>query len=599
MSYRDRLASGESVDLRPKPAVRVNAKYGKLWRSSRTVEASLLSMLLTANTSASGWTHRPLRLSGARITGTLDLESATLTRPLYLEDCFLEDSITLNDADAITIRLTGCHLPGMLCSGLHTRGDLRLNDGFTAIGNIDLHGARIGGKLDCDGGTFINPHGTALTAHSLKVEGDMWCTDGFRVTGEVDLLGAYIGGQFDCSGGIFSNKNGKSLKASRLTVSGSIYCREGFTATGEVDLSGARIDGQLSCVGGTINNENQTALNGDSMSVGGSVLCRDGFTATGEVNLRSAHIGGQLDCGGGIFSNETQTALNAESATIDGSVFFRGGFTATGEVNLRSAHIGGQLSCVQGTFSNENDVALRLYRTEVAKDVVFGPRSLTGMLNLSFAKIGSWRDAETTWPDKGKLRLNGLSYSFIEAQPPVSARRRLQWLQHNAEGYLPQPYDQLASAYTAQGDDSAARTVQISAQWRRRAALAAAKGWRQRALWPFRMFWSVILWATIGYGYRPWQIVAPIGVLYGFGCWWFNHAVGHGEMVRMKGLDPHVQFNGARYTADLLVPGASLGERVHFIAVGQAAWWATGYTLAGWALAAMLIAGLTGVFKRQ
>ncbi len=221
------------------------------------------------------------------------------------------------------------------------------------------------------------------------------------------------------------------------------------------------------------------------------------------------------------------------------------------------------------------------------------------MLNLSFAKIGSWRDAETTWPDKGKLRLNGLSYSFIEAQPPVSARRRLQWLQHNAEGYLPQPYDQLASAYTAQGDDSAARTVQISAQWRRRAALAAAKGWRQRALWPFRMFWSVILWATIGYGYRPWQIVAPIGVLYGFGCWWFNHAVGHGEMVRMKGLDPHVQFNGARYTADLLVPGASLGERVHFIAVGQAAWWATGYTLAGWALAAMLIAGLTGVFKRQ
>ena len=58
MSYRDRLASGEWVDLRPKPAVRVNAKYGKLWRSSRTVEAPLLSELLTTNTGASGWTHR-------------------------------------------------------------------------------------------------------------------------------------------------------------------------------------------------------------------------------------------------------------------------------------------------------------------------------------------------------------------------------------------------------------------------------------------------------------------------------------------------------------------------------------------------------------
>ena len=138
-----------------KPAgLLVNAKYGKLWRSSRTVEAPLLSELLTTNTGASGWTHRPLRLSGARITGALDLESATLTRPLYLEDCFLENAITLNDANAITIRLVDSMFQGVLCV---LRGDLRLNDGFTAIGNTDLHGARIGGTLDCDGGTFINP----------------------------------------------------------------------------------------------------------------------------------------------------------------------------------------------------------------------------------------------------------------------------------------------------------------------------------------------------------------------------------------------------------------------------------------------------------
>jgi hypothetical protein len=73
----------------------------------------------------------------------------------------------------------------------------------------------------------------------------------------------------------------------------------------------------------------------------------------------------------------------------------------------------------------------------------------------------------------------------------------------------------------------------------------------------------------------------------------------NGEVVRAKDLNPHVHFNGARYTADLLIPGASLGERAHFLATGQAAWWAAGYTLAGWALAAMLIAGLTGVFKRH
>jgi hypothetical protein len=142
--------------------------------------------------------------------------------------------------------------------------------------------------------------------------------------------------------------------------------------------------------------------------------------------------------------------------------------------------------------------------------------------------------------------------------------------------------------------------VQISAQWRRRrAAAAATKNWSERALRPVRLLWSALLWATIGYGYRPWQILAPIAILYGFGCWWFTQAAQHGGVARAKDLDPHVHFNGARYTADLLIPGASLGERAHFLATGQTAWWAAGYTLAGWALAAMLIAGLTGVFKRQ
>jgi hypothetical protein len=195
--------------------------------------------------------------------------------------------------------------------------------------------------------------------------------------------------------------------------------------------------------------------------------------------------------------------------------------------------------------------------------------------------------------------LNWFTYAFIEAKPDVTVRERLQWLQlqPDAAGFLPQPYEQLAKAYRLQGDEGAARTVQISAQWRRRRA--ADKSWPGRALWPVRLLWSALLWATIGYGYRPWQILAPIAILYGYGCWWFMQAAQHGGMVRAKDLDPHVHFNGARYTADLLIPGASLGERAHFLATGPTAWWAAGYTLAGWALAAMLIAGLTGVFKRQ
>ena len=452
----------------------------------------MLSSLLTVAIGADGWTHRPLRLAGARITGALDLESATLTRPLHLEDCFLEDPVTLNDAHAITIRLTGCHLPGIVGGSLQTRGDLRLNDGFTAVGNVDLHGAHIGGTLDCDGGTFTNPSETALNADALTVDGDM--------------------------------------------------------------------------------------------------LCSGTFSAAGEVNLATAHIGGGLSCDGGTFTNENRTALHADSLTVDGNMSCSGTFSATGEVNLTAAHIGGGLHFNGGTFTNGNDVAFNLYRTEVVKDVFFFPASLIGGVCLSDAKVGGWQDAEATWPDEGKLWLNGFTYPLIDAQPPVTVRRRLQWLRLNAEGFLPQPYDQLARVYRLQGDDGAARKVQISAQWRRRAAVNSRL---EDLLWPFRILWSTLLWATIGYGYRPWQILAPIGMLYGFGCWWFTRAAQHGGIVRAKDLDPNVQFNGARYAADLLIPGASLGERAHFLATGQTAWWAAGYTLAGWALAAMLIAGLT------
>ena len=176
-------------------------------------------------------------------------------------------------------------------------------------------------------------------------------------------------------------------------------------------------------------------------------------------------------------------------------------------------------------------------------------------------------------------------------------RRRLQWLQRDAEGFLPQPYDQLANAPRRQGDDGAARKVQIGAPRRRRAVV---NGWPGLVLWPFpgyfgaRCYGPPSVTATV-----PGKSWLPSDSLYGFGCWWFTRAAQHGGIVRAKDLDPNVQFNGARYAADLLIPGASLGERAHFLATGPTAWWAAGYTLAGWALAAMLIAGLTGVFKRE
>ena len=57
------------------------------------------------------------------------------------------------------------------------------------------------------------------------------------------------------------------------------------------------------------------------------------------------------------------------------------------------------------------------------------------------------------------------------------------------------------------------------------------------------------------------------------------------------------EFNPARHTLDLLLPVATLHQREAFVSRGYAAWWAFGLTFAGWLLAAVVVAGLTGVLN--
>ena len=53
-------------------------------------------------------------------------------------------------------------------------------------------------------------------------------------------------------------------------------------------------------------------------------------------------------------------------------------------------------NCDGGTFTNADDMALVLHRAEIAGDCHIRPTSLTGEVNLAFAKVGGWRDAEET-----------------------------------------------------------------------------------------------------------------------------------------------------------------------------------------------------------
>lgn len=238
------VAAGEVLDLRVGDPERDDSSNGGAWDEARSVRAEFLYALCVGAHDEWRMHARGLRLCGARITGELNLEAASVAFPLTFRDCYFDEPLVLSLAHLVTLRLPGCHLPDIAADQLEARGNVEFNDGFHADGEVCLAGAHIGGRLDCAGGTFTNPGGRALTADQLTVKQGMFCRDGFHAHGEVRLISGHIGGTLDCAGGTSTHPYGYALNGYGLTAE-NMYCTNGFHAQGEVSLFGARIGGVL------------------------------------------------------------------------------------------------------------------------------------------------------------------------------------------------------------------------------------------------------------------------------------------------------------------------------------------------------------------
>jgi len=379
---------GEQVDFRVGDHDLDLPENGSGWDATRTVRGELLSQVLRGVGLASGIAIRSVWITGARITGDIDLEAATLLCPLTLAECHFDAPIALNQGSAQEISLSGSYLPGLSAGQLVTRGDLELDDGFHVQGGVHLEGAHIGGQLLCSRGSFRSSDGPALAADSLVVEQDMYCDDKFIATGEVRLVGAHIKGQLLCQSGRFENSGGAALNADELTVDGGMFC-DGFKAKGEVQLVGAHIGNVLSCTGSRLSNSSGVALNLDRLDAPGHVFCDQGFSALGEVRLIGAKVGGQLNCSGGHFSNSRGPTLSADGLTVGEDVFWTDGFKARGPVSLVGSHIGGQLNCTGGEFINPRGHAIEADGLTVDQDMFCdGQFKAKGGLRMVGAHVG-------------------------------------------------------------------------------------------------------------------------------------------------------------------------------------------------------------------
>jgi len=555
-----------------------------------------------------------------RLDGILNFSSSVVDSVIRLDQAKVAGQVCLR---AVTAG-SGTGEVAVAANGLNVDGDADCV-GLIARGSVQLQGAQVGGTIDLSGAQITGPQERAITLSNAVIGGRL-IGNGMSAQGEVRMHNTCVGASLGLSGARLSNPAGVALSAGGLTVQGGVFCVEGFTADGEIRLIGARLGANLALAGAVLSNPGKVALNlgraaiGDFDAAGivcsGQVRCVGTRIASG-LNLTDA----RLDSG-----RDDLAALIADGAAVEGMLMLTR-LQARGEVSFRTGRVGQRVLLVGARLERPGGVALRFSRAEIATDVfcddmtVIGTMKLArsrigatvslsrvrlvspgdvaldaravqagqltlipaepiqGIVDLSHARIGLLIDDPAAWP--AVLNLSGLAYQALEPQLP--ARERLRWLARTLEDHEPQPYEQLASHYSAIGQPAQARRVLYTRERLQRDVKA-----------PLGRAWSLVQDVTVGYGYQPWRAALWLIVLLAVGSIVFAAAP---PPALQHGATPH--FIPVIYALDLLLPVVDLGQKHAFNPGGAEQWLSYVLIAAGWLLATTIAAGVARVISRN
>ncbi len=242
-AYRD----GGMLDLRTGVAADDDPASGERWGPERRIRAHVIALLLLAGPPATPGKVRALRVTGARVTGALDLTSAVVDCEIDFDACSFSEALSLRHASTLAVYLQKSHLPELSAEALRCPSlDMRdaVVDGnvwiqaseFTIDLNLDR--ARVGGWINGNVltiGTWFNGRfglsvGKWLSLSSARIGGvDLRQADIGRAGGTDEALAA---GLLTCD----------TLWASDLRVAHGIVL-SGARITGEAVLSNAVVHG--------------------------------------------------------------------------------------------------------------------------------------------------------------------------------------------------------------------------------------------------------------------------------------------------------------------------------------------------------------------
>lgn len=538
-------------------------------------------------------------------------------------NCKIEGGVSVTDAKiGHHLVIGGSEIDSVVNAALNadrlvTGGNVALQE-CRINGCVRIPNGRVGSQFKMDGSWLRSGMGEpAFVGDGLTVGADaVLC--GLSAEGEVRFSGARVGGQFTCDRVTVKQRPkihgcDVAFTGDGLEVGRELFMRHA-TIHGEMRMVGGKIQGEIVLDNSRLTNKHGPALRADTLSAGDKLSLID-IRARGEVRLPYANISGPLILWGAklransfyvdrdgaqILDNEIikrlpsgtvgeSHALFASRLTVGGSALLDD-LRVIGNIDLSRARVSGSLTFRKSRLRNHQRTAVDLERASVGHETEMRPRKVEGTLNLAYLHTAAWYDEKKTWPKSpDSINLDGLTYDSISA-PDASVNDRLEyWI--GCGPYRPQPYEQLRRIYLRQGDTAGARAVSVCKEKVRR---QDSNNWSR---YP-RAAWSSILRWTIGYGYRPAFVLLPWLVLLLAGSIAFRGAY-PGAIHAAKSGPEQPAFSAIRYTADLLFPVANFKQRDSFIAVDWAAWLSFGYVFAGWLLAAILVAGLSGVFKRD
>ncbi|MFY9853572.1 MAG: hypothetical protein WAK26_06825, partial [Terracidiphilus sp.] len=339
------------------------------------------------------------------------------------------------------------------------------------------------------------------------------------------------------------------------------------------------------------------------------------FSSKGSVRLINAKIG-TLDCTKATIEGDGKNGFNAENATIAGHAVFDNFTIRNGGVEFRG------LAADDVSFRGAKLITADLryatiHRALRIKQILEADQSLWDLRN---ATVGSVDDDEISWPQPGRLFIDGFTFQVFgsvsverpgeSSEAPLDFKLRRKWIElDTSRPRRTHPYRQLANAYLRMGDTLQGRKALYSLEelLHLRMIQESSSSWR-RAL---HRIWRQLLKWTIGYGYKLWLSGIWLALLLIVGSvlshWsYFAHLIIPTDkdaytFFARHGYPPvgYPRFSVTMFSIENTFPAISFAMSDHWAAVGWLRYWFMCQRIVGWLLSIFFIAGITGLAKSE